>query len=260
MAGGFVSPHSCNMPGCTRETYNGQQGEQCCRTCKNTSGASHGPDCNGKEDLRKALALTAAAGPPPSPRHVPSVTSVSDVARQMAAAGAKPAANSTSAAPSSTAKPAASSPASPFGAAVSPLTSRSAGPEKSAPPPAEAKDTAKQVKVSNAASSDAIHVIRNSCFGSRCFGLLFVIVVVYFLVIYEPTGLVRMTKLPVQTFWNYLRSSRKKAVEEAAATKKAEEAAAARKKTEEEAEKKTETCAFFFGGFGLLSLICSGFL
>jgi hypothetical protein len=191
MAGGFVSPHSCNMPGCTRETYNGQQGEQCCRTCKISNGQSHGHDCNGKEDLRKALAFTAAAGPPPSPRHVPSLPSVSDFARQMAVAGAKPAANSTSAAPSSTAKPAASSPfgaaakpatqggfgggfgatttgtctfpplgattaASPFGAAVNPLTSRSAGPEKSAPSPAEAKDTAKQVKVSNAASSDAI--------------------------------------------------------------------------------------------------------
>jgi hypothetical protein len=173
MAGGFVSPHSCNMPGCTRETYNGQQGEQCCRTCKISNGQSHGHDCNGKEDLRKALAFTAAAGPPPSPRHVPSLPSVSDFARQMAVAGAKPAANSTSAAPSSTAKPAASSPfgaaakpatqgafgggfgatttgtctipplvattaASPFGAAVKPLTSRRAGPEKSARTPAEA--------------------------------------------------------------------------------------------------------------------------
>jgi hypothetical protein len=138
MAGGFLSPHSCNTPGFTRKTWNGQQGEQRCRTCMLTSGASHGID-----------------------------------ARQMAAAGAKPAANSTSAAPSSTAKPAASSPfgaaakpatqgafgggfgatttgtctipplvattaASPFGAAVKPLTSRRAGPEKSARTPAEA--------------------------------------------------------------------------------------------------------------------------
>jgi hypothetical protein len=133
---------------------------------------------------------------------------------------------------------------------VSPLTSRSTGPEKSAPPPAEAKDTAKQVKVSNAASSDAIHVIRNSC-------LLFVIVVVYFLVvIYEPRGLVRMTNLPKQAVWNYLRSSRKEAEEEAAATKKAKETADARKQAEEEAKKKAETCE---GGFCLLVLIWSGF-
>ena len=70
------------------------------------------------------LALTAAAGPPPSPSHVSSLPTVSDVARKVAAAGAKPAANSTSAAPSSTAKPAASSP---LGAAAKPATQGALG-------------------------------------------------------------------------------------------------------------------------------------
>jgi hypothetical protein len=231
----------------------------------------------------------------------------------MAAAGAKPAANSTSAAPSSTAKPAASSPfgasskpatqgafgggfgatttgtssflplgvttaASPFSVAVNPLTSRSTGPEKSVPPPVEEKDTAKKVKVSNASNRDVVQQKtlpsmrptvaakpqtatlrpKDSCFGSRCFVMLFVIgVVTGYLVIYQSRGLVRTTNLPKQTFWNYVGGSRKKTEEEAAAAKNAEEAASVRKKTEEEAKKKTETCE---GGFCLLKLICSGFL
>ncbi len=124
MTGGFLSPYSCNMPGCTRKSWNGQQGEQCCRTCKTSNGIQHGPDCEAKEALGMVLALTAAAGPPPSPSHVSSLPSVSDVARKVAAAGAKPAANSTSAAPSSTAKPAASSP---LGAAAKPATQGALG-------------------------------------------------------------------------------------------------------------------------------------
>jgi hypothetical protein len=35
----------CNVSGCTRATWNGLLGEQCCRTCKASSGKSHGPDC-----------------------------------------------------------------------------------------------------------------------------------------------------------------------------------------------------------------------
>ena len=35
----------CNVSGCTRATWNGLLGEQCCRTCKSSSGKSHGPDC-----------------------------------------------------------------------------------------------------------------------------------------------------------------------------------------------------------------------
>ena len=39
----------CNIPGCTREVWIGQKGEQCCRTCKASNGTSHGPDCEAKE-------------------------------------------------------------------------------------------------------------------------------------------------------------------------------------------------------------------
>ena len=38
----------CNVPGCSRETWNGQPGEPCCRTCKSSGSAEHGPDCNRK--------------------------------------------------------------------------------------------------------------------------------------------------------------------------------------------------------------------
>jgi len=33
----------CDVPGCTRVTWNGKSGTQCCRTCKASDGASHGP-------------------------------------------------------------------------------------------------------------------------------------------------------------------------------------------------------------------------
>ena len=46
-AGNEVRPR-CNVPGCSRDTWNGQPGEQCCRTCKSSGGAQHGPDCNRK--------------------------------------------------------------------------------------------------------------------------------------------------------------------------------------------------------------------
>ncbi len=38
----------CNTRGCTRETWNGQEGEQCCRTCNNSNAKSHGPECEQK--------------------------------------------------------------------------------------------------------------------------------------------------------------------------------------------------------------------
>ena len=44
----------CGVSGCTRETWNGHSGKQCCRTCKASSGKSHGPDC--QESLNAATA------------------------------------------------------------------------------------------------------------------------------------------------------------------------------------------------------------
>ena len=55
IAGGFPS---CNTPGCTRNTWNGQHGEQCCRTCMATNGASHGLDCQAKEACEMLQACT----------------------------------------------------------------------------------------------------------------------------------------------------------------------------------------------------------
>ncbi len=69
---------------------------------------------------------------------------------------------------------------------------------------------------------------RDSCFGSGCFGLLFVIVVVYFFVIYAANKAEE--------------AATAKKTAEAAATKKAAEAAAARKNAEEEAKIKTDQC------------------
>ena len=38
----------CSMAGCMRLTWNGRSREQCCRTCKDSHGAFHGPDCEKK--------------------------------------------------------------------------------------------------------------------------------------------------------------------------------------------------------------------
>lgn len=49
---------ACNVAGCSRSTYNGQVGEQCCRTCKESNGARHGPEC----EKRTLAALPASDG------------------------------------------------------------------------------------------------------------------------------------------------------------------------------------------------------
>jgi len=130
MAGGFVSPHSCNMPGCTRKTWNGQQGEQCCRTCKTSNGQSHGIDCNGKEDLRKALANSTSGAPSSTAK--PAASSPFGAAAKPATQGAFGGgigATTTPSKPGTCTFPplGATTAASPFGAAVNPLTSSSAG-------------------------------------------------------------------------------------------------------------------------------------
>ena len=36
----------CSVVGCCRETWNSKEGEECCRTCKSSNGARHGPVCD----------------------------------------------------------------------------------------------------------------------------------------------------------------------------------------------------------------------
>ena len=36
---------TCNVVGCSRMSWNGKINEQCCRTCKSSNGACHGPEC-----------------------------------------------------------------------------------------------------------------------------------------------------------------------------------------------------------------------
>lgn len=43
-----VAPATCDVAGCSRMTWNGQMNQQCCRTCKQSGGTQHGPDCNRK--------------------------------------------------------------------------------------------------------------------------------------------------------------------------------------------------------------------
>jgi hypothetical protein len=59
------------VPACKRETWNGQKGEQCCRTCKTSNGKEHGPDCkakhlrpdtSGDEELARRLAGMSGSG------------------------------------------------------------------------------------------------------------------------------------------------------------------------------------------------------
>jgi hypothetical protein len=48
--------NTCNMQGCSRETWNSRNGEQCCRSCLASDGNSHGPVCNNNARLAKRLA------------------------------------------------------------------------------------------------------------------------------------------------------------------------------------------------------------
>ena len=49
---------TCSVAGCSRNAWNGQPGQQCCRTCLISNGCSHGPDCD-----RKAGHLQASRAP-----------------------------------------------------------------------------------------------------------------------------------------------------------------------------------------------------
>ena len=51
---------TCDVPGCHRVTWNGKPNEQCCRTCKNSGGSKHGPDCERKHDQESKAEEVAA--------------------------------------------------------------------------------------------------------------------------------------------------------------------------------------------------------
>jgi ribA/ribD-fused uncharacterized protein len=39
---------TCSVAGCSRDTWNGHPGQQCCRSCHISNGGKHGPDCDRK--------------------------------------------------------------------------------------------------------------------------------------------------------------------------------------------------------------------
>jgi hypothetical protein len=45
---GLPKVATCSVAGCSREAWNGQPGQQCCRTCHISNGGNHGPDCDRK--------------------------------------------------------------------------------------------------------------------------------------------------------------------------------------------------------------------
>lgn len=53
----------CSTPGCSRETWNGQPGQSCCRTCTKTNGGgAHGPDCEAKFSQKAEPPLVCPTG------------------------------------------------------------------------------------------------------------------------------------------------------------------------------------------------------
>jgi len=66
---GERSAHHCTTAGCSRVPWNGQPHQPCCRTCVQSSGRAHGPECG----MRAAQAVEPTlrhAKPPPPVRHL----------------------------------------------------------------------------------------------------------------------------------------------------------------------------------------------
>ena len=61
-ASGSAAVAICNVATCSRGAWNGQPGQPCCRTCRNTNGGGHGPDCNRKAGVG-APAVPVSAAP-----------------------------------------------------------------------------------------------------------------------------------------------------------------------------------------------------
>ncbi len=51
---------TCSVAGCLRNAWNGQPGQQCCRTCHNSNGRRHGADCDRKAGHLQASLAGAA--------------------------------------------------------------------------------------------------------------------------------------------------------------------------------------------------------
>lgn len=51
----------CCISGCNRAPWNGQRGQPCCRTCSQSQGANHGPECNRTWQSDQAVQLAALA-------------------------------------------------------------------------------------------------------------------------------------------------------------------------------------------------------
>ena len=83
----------CDVGGCTRVTWNGGFGGQCCRTCKCSSGAGHGPDCEAKAAIAAAEKASeeAAAAKTAREAEVAAVAAAEEEkkAKEAAAAAAK---------------------------------------------------------------------------------------------------------------------------------------------------------------------------
>jgi len=43
----------CSTAGCSRAPWNGHAGQSCCRTCSQSQGSRHGPDCENKQKASK---------------------------------------------------------------------------------------------------------------------------------------------------------------------------------------------------------------
>lgn len=52
-------PPCCTTGGCSRETWNGQPGQTCCRSCLHSGGTMHGPECDQKWAARQASVADA---------------------------------------------------------------------------------------------------------------------------------------------------------------------------------------------------------
>lgn len=50
----------CSVPGCSRTSWNGKLGQQCCRTCQTSGGKHHGPVCNNNAHEAYLLQVPAS--------------------------------------------------------------------------------------------------------------------------------------------------------------------------------------------------------
>ena len=56
----------CVVAGCTRETWNGQAGQMCCRSCSSSNGTRHGPVCEANHGMKGISVVPSSAVVPPA--------------------------------------------------------------------------------------------------------------------------------------------------------------------------------------------------